>query len=218
MADISTNSMIMTFQQSCGKMGCPICRVCAEKAQHYLEYWSYEGFSDLEVMQELKSTHGFCPSHTQALIDMAAVLPLVRLSQLLVAQQRAILSNKRQPKSAQIAIDCPACKSGEQAGQYIIQSLADAADQSTNMMLDSLSQSQGLCPSHSSVVLSQCRTQKGYQQLATLLNTILMHLADELNKIVDEFDYRRETSHGAHVTAWRRAAILMNGDPKKLYS
>jgi hypothetical protein len=58
-----------SLRTACGHEGCPVCTVVLEYLDHIIDNWEYEGFSEVAYRYELINSRGFCPLHTEQLVQ-----------------------------------------------------------------------------------------------------------------------------------------------------
>src|SRR5438067_13711400 len=66
------------LSEACNNAGCILCRLTGETTRRYLETFKDEMFTDVNVRAKLRSSRGFCNTHTWQLVQMGASLPLAQ--------------------------------------------------------------------------------------------------------------------------------------------
>lgn len=228
--------------QACEQEGCPVCLVTLERMERVMDFWQYEGASDMENRQHLRRLRGFCPRHTWQLARLKpvpAAFPLAlvyreTLPEILEDIQRDLeqvradkragrvrfwtcLWRKRRGRPANRPAEthfpqCPFCR--EQA--EIERSLVDVL-LSMLQFEDTRARfgaATGLCLSH---FAQASREEASNAQRAALLEcqyACLQRNLGELDELVRKHDYRfLHEPRGDEMISWRRAVELFVGNP-----
>src|SRR5947207_4307752 len=112
--------------KACMQEGCVLCRLAEEDTQRYLETWKDETFTEVDIRETLRSSRGFCHTHTWQLVQMGASLPLAQAYRDIITDEIEQLENeggkhkqrwfhaKSDDTSSSFAL-CPACQQSDQA-------------------------------------------------------------------------------------------------------
>jgi Family of unknown function (DUF6062) len=214
------------LSEACHKAGCILCRLTGETTRRYLETWKDEMFTDVNVRTTLRSSRGFCHTHTWQLVQMGASLPLAQAYRDIITDEIEQLANdsgkhkqrwfhSKSDDTSSSTAPCPACQQRDQSLARFTSSLRQAISDPTFYTL--FLSSYGLCLDHFHLActLKPLTTPESWLPLLrTAQLTILQHLNDQLNELIRKHDYRyKNETLGPEMTAWQTAAALVAGEP-----
>lgn len=228
--------------QACEQEGCPICLVTLERMERAMDFWQYEGASDMENRQHLRHIRGFCPRHTwqlARLTPLPAAFPLAlvyreTLPEILADVKRDLEQVRADKRSGRVSFwrrfrrkgrglsapmpvevhfpQCPLCQEQAEIERSLIKELL--------VMLQfedartRISSATGFCLSH---FAQASRAASSNAQRVALLEcqyACLQRNLDELDELVRKHDYRfLHEPRGDEMLSWRRAAELFVGNP-----
>jgi hypothetical protein len=211
--------------------GCPLCRLIYQSTYRFLDAWKYELFTDADLREELRSTQGFCHTHTWQLVHMGAILPLAQAYRDIISDTIEHIQNgtehspqatgglfRRFFETRSAQMECPACRRKISAEKNFIHTLREAL--LDEAFYDQFTNSHGLCLEH----FRQACTLKLPEVTGDWLTPLrqaqlvcLRHLDEQLKELVRKHDYRfKDESHGSEMLSWRRAAGLVAGEEDQI--
>src|SRR5437763_934363 len=134
------------LSEACNKAGCILCRLTGETTRRYLETFKDEMFTDVNVRAKLRSSRGFCNTHTWQLVQMGASLSLAQAYRDIITDEIEQLEKdggrRRQrwfhPKNGEELSPCPACQQSNEALTRFVFSLRQSLPDSSFYTLSSL--------------------------------------------------------------------------------
>lgn len=217
-----------TLLYACRQEGCPLCHLIQESTYRYLDAWKYELFTDVDIRDELRRSHGFCHAHTWQLAQMGATLQLAQtyrailsdtmeqLQESEVASSSGLLRRFFKTKHAQPL--CPACQQKEQAEMRLVHTLRHALLDST--FYAQFANSQGLCLDHLRLA-SELKLPDTPGEWLPLLRkaqlACLQQLDQQLGELIRKHDYHfKDEERGPEMVSWKRAAGLVAGEEDRI--
>jgi hypothetical protein len=211
--------------------GCALCRLGATAANRFLDALLYEYVNDFDMRRTLQASHGFCPTHSVALVSRHDALGtsilynsvLARLQTELEAletvDQKGVLDRLRDQLGSGAGSDallaaeagCPACDQRDEATSRALGIMAKHAGDEE--LVAALKESGGFCLPHLRVALNRL-TGPARDQIRIREQEVLQALRDELGEAIRKYDYRFQgEGFGAEEDAWRRAVEVTAGMP-----
>ncbi len=212
--------------EACQRRGCLLCRLGQESAEHYLDAWKYELFTDVGVREELRRSRGFCHRHTWQLAQMGATIQLAVayrdiLSDAAEQLEGGSRSAHRRSWFEAKRVPCPGCMQEEQAVVSMIPFLRQAL--LDNEFYTAFLASDGLCLAHyqrACELKVSGGSEHGREWLTQLRQgqlAILQRLDAQLGELIRKHDYRfKGEAKGEEMLSWRWAAGIVAGEDKHI--
>ena len=210
------------LSEACNKAGCILCRLTGETTRRYLETFKDEMFTDVNVRAKLRSSRGFCNTHTWQLVQMGASLPLAQAYRDIITDEIEQLEKdggrRRQrwflPKNGEELSPCPACQQSNEALTRFVFSLRQSLPDPSFYTL--FLSSHGLCLQHfhlSCTLKPLAASETWLPLLRQAQLAIMQRLEAQLSELIRKHDYRyKDEKRGAEMTSWQRAAGLVSGE------
>jgi hypothetical protein len=213
------------LSEACGKAGCVLCRLSGETTQRYLETWKDEMFTDVSIREALRSSKGFCHTHTWQLVQMGATLPLAQAYRDIITDEIEQLENNegtrmqrrfhfKSGNTLSTLPPCPACQQRDHALARYISSLRQALSDTSFYTL--FLASNGLCLHHfhlTCILKPLSSPESWLPPLRKAQLTILQRLDQQLIELIRKHDYRYQHEiRGAEMTSWQTASALVAGE------
>jgi hypothetical protein len=211
--------------------GCALCRLGATAANRFLDSLLYEYVNDTGMRRQLVHAHGFCPTHSSALVARHDALGTSILYKAILNHLQAELETvmpeprggwgsrlREQLGGARGVADrlaaheaCPACTQRDDA---VLRALAIVSEHDGDAELSgALVASDGLCLPHLRAALAQLSGPALAQVLARQ-RAVWQALDGELAEAIRKHDFRfRHESFGDEEDSWRRAVEAVAGAP-----
>lgn len=135
------------LQKVCGKEGCPLCRIVADRARRYLDNMLFEHVSDRAFRAAHRASGGFCPAHSKDLASFRDGLAVAILGRDIL-EDRITAFKKRKPWRPKDR--CPICAEGSRIEAEYLGFLAEASgdSQDETELKAAFTASEGLCAPH----------------------------------------------------------------------
>ncbi|TME59880.1 MAG: hypothetical protein E6I59_15180 [Chloroflexi bacterium] len=186
------------LSEACNKAGCILCRLTGETTRRYLETWKDEMFTDFNERAKLRSSRGFCNTHTWQLVQMGASLPLAQA-------YRDIITDEIE----QLEKD-----GGRRRQRWFHPKNGEELPDSSFYTL--FLSSHGLCLQHfhlSCTLKPLAASETWLPLLRQAQLAIMQRLEAQLSELIRKHDYRyKDEKRGAEMTSWQRAAGLVSGE------
>jgi len=233
---MNRHTLYYNLQDAFAEKGCPICRLCSQAVDRYLEHLLYESVNDFEVRRSIRQSQGFCKKHAWQLVQRGDLLGIAIIHQDVIRNiQRMLQREQRQRQRlsgahwlrrmlpAQVAQaahrlatrlaptrECPACrKRVEVQDAYLETLLQHCGDR---QLLAAWRASEGLCWPHVQCAVNLIRQE---ETLLLLIQQELAHLGSlgsELREFIRRHDYRLGSrGFGAESDSWVRAIAKVSG-------
>ena len=210
-----------------------MCRLGQESTRRFLDSWKYELFTDVGIRQDLRSSQGFCHTHTWQLAHMGAILQLAQAYRDIVSDSIQQLQNGNTSIADNSASSggllgrffetkhkrptCPACRHKRQAelryAHALRKALLDEAFYSQFLASD------GLCLDHFRLTCELKSSDTPGDWLPLLRKAqlaCLQRLDQQLGELIRKHDYRfKDEERGPEMQSWRRAAGLVAGEENR---
>jgi hypothetical protein len=189
--------------------GCPVCRLSARAASHYLSSLMYEGITNPEARNRVRNGRGFCPQHAWEFAGQkgGVLSTAIVYKDLIVDQARIIREGDGKEREAP---KCPACAEAASSTERMLHTLlAHHADET---LAAAYQAHQGLCWPHLQQALARAKGKDG-QSLRAWQGAIYAKLEAELLEVIRKHDHRfRSEPVGAEADAWERAVAAAVGE------
>ena len=220
------------------KPGCPICRLNAAAAGHYIDGFLWENVNDPAVREQFRRAQGLCHRHSSQLVRPGASLGVAILmhdvlQSVLGAMEEArfeplpALSLRRaqekldptQPSAATAELvgrltpqaSCPVCVHVAEIEAIYLTTLVEHL-LGTGGLLPSYRASDGLCLTHFRRVLQFARDREVFHAIVDAQRAIWQRLAGQLAAAIRKSDYRfRDEPPGDESGAWLRGIAALTG-------
>ena len=129
------------------KPGCPLCRIVADRADHYIDNMLFEHVCDRGFRASHRAAGGFCPGHAQKLLSFRDGLAVAILS-MDILEDRIAVFKKRKPWKPRGR--CPVCEERDRIEEEYLGFLADSGGNSPEEeeLRKVFSAGDGLCAPH----------------------------------------------------------------------
>jgi hypothetical protein len=233
---MNRHTLYYNLHDAFAEEGCPICRLCSQAVDRYLEHLLYESVNDLEVRRNIRQSQGFCRKHAWQLLQRGDLLGIAIIHQdVILTIQRMLHREQRQrlhlsrahwlrrvlPASVTQAAyrlatrlapirQCPACqKRVEVQDAYLETLLQHCADL---QLLTAWRASDGLCWPHVQCAIGLIREEETLLLLMDLELAHFGHLGSELREFIRRHDYRLGSrGFGSASDSWVRAVTKVSG-------
>jgi len=144
------------LQKACGKPGCPLCRIVADRSRRWLDNMLFEHVSDRGFRAAHRAAGGFCAAHSRELASFRDGLAVAILGRDLL-EDRLAAFRKGRPPAAQGT--CPVCAERERIEAEYLGFLADSGGESPEEaeLRAVVTASEGLCAPHYGQLLARFR-------------------------------------------------------------
>ena len=115
----------VSLVKACGRPGCPICSIVAERTNRYLDNLLFEHVSDRGFRAAHRASGGFCAEHSRGLSSFRDGLAVAILGRDILEDRISSFKKKRtwKPKAP-----CPICVERERMEREFLTFLASASD------------------------------------------------------------------------------------------
>jgi hypothetical protein len=201
------------------KPGCVFCRREQASLKRFLSLYLHEGYSQIENLERMQRSHGFCRRHTRSLLTEGASYTIASIYDGLITgaiqslrQAESELPSAPNPERIAAGLTprgtCPACMSENQSRRYPLQ-LLQATLHDTEVR-DAFSESSAICLVHSLKVAKSF----DWEQLRFLVEEAINGLKRYKDpEISDNRDPLMEEISGADLDEPYRTNASRPGDP-----
>jgi len=111
--------------KACGRPGCPICSIVAERSARYMDNLLFEHVSDRGFRAAHRASGGFCPEHSRGLESFRDGLAVAILGRDILEDRIASFKKNKawKPKAR-----CPVCLERERMEREFLSFLAETGD------------------------------------------------------------------------------------------
>jgi hypothetical protein len=208
--------------------GCALCRLAQDAVTRFLDAVLYESVNDVEWQARLKESRGFCPTHSELLLQQRNALGAAIIYRAILRQLRQDLGQISSEKKGWLdrlaelgappvdatlapAAACPACNKRDEATSRYLGLLRRMSEDAG--LRAALRKSAGFCLFH----LAQAQKQLEGPVLQQLLKhqaELWERLDGELAEFIRKKDYRFQAEgYGEEADSWQRAARITSGEP-----
>ena len=199
---------------------CVLCEMRERSTHRYLDSLLYESVNDTDLRAILIKSRGFCPDHTERLLQFGDALGTSILYQDQVEEVLRFLSGlKRQQGRAvrgkagndwQRHAPCPVCEQEAKVDALRIKTLLHYLSDSE--LRKALEESPGLCIPHLLQTLGKSRKADLRTCLVELHEKKFDRLREELKEFIRKQDYQnRGEKYGTEANAWKRSPWMILG-------
>jgi hypothetical protein len=224
----SGDSGYIALLEALPEPGCALCRLAQDAASRFLDSVLYESVNDVEWQARLKESRGFCPAHSELLLQQRNALGAAIIYRAILRQLRQDLGQISVAKKGWLdrladfgapaegasltpTVACPACDKRDEATVRYLKLLRRASD--NEELRAALRASAGFCLFH----LAQAQEQLEGHALQHLLEhqvAVWEALDGELAEFIRKKDYRyQHEGFGEEADSWQRAARITSGEP-----
>ncbi len=200
--------------ESCGKSGCPVCRVEQRTLERYIENLFYESVNDIKTRERLRASLGFCREHARTALDrrLGNALGFAIIYQDVITNiLRGLEKNSTDPNILKPHRHCIVCHEQEKTTQLVVSALVDGLAEPK--LADALRSSDGLCIPHLKKAFESVRDTAVSELLRSIHFGKLESLNGELAEFLRKNDYRfKDEGFGAEGDSWLRAVNKLTGD------
>ncbi len=230
------------LRQALAETGCPLCRLLAEAADHYVQAVLWELVNDIESRQKLRRSLGYCGPHTWLLVRHGAALgSAIMLKDMLDTLLRLVepdpgeaanstgfslrqvwqsFSAAQPPaNTAKLTsaltpqLPCPVCANVETTAAYLLEGLLKHLTGPDNL-LEIYQHSDGLCLAHFRLAVAGASNEAALSALLQAQTVVWQRLSAQLGEFIRKNDYRFQgESFGVEADAWLRAVEALAGAP-----
>jgi len=162
---VSRHVNFVALEKACGKPGCPICTLTAERAERYLDNLLFEHVSDRGFRAAHRASGGFCPEHSRGLESYRDGLAVAILGRDILEDR---IESFRKNKPWKPKARCPICVERDRIDSEFLSFLAETGDgassadsseehQASAELRAAFEASEGLCAPHYRLLLDTVR-------------------------------------------------------------
>jgi len=227
------------LQDAFGQPGCAFCRLFADAANLYIDSLLWEMVNYPDLREELNRARGYCHQHGWMLVRGGAALGIAILMQDVIKTALAALDSnpvKDTPESALRQLlnnldrrpnpaaqklashlspqtPCPVCVYLKDIQKHYFDTLLKHLAGS-NSLVESYSNSDGLCLPHFRQALTQALAKTNVSALVKAQQSAWQRLHTQLDEFIRKNDYRfRHEPLGDEKDVWLRALEAVSGAP-----
>jgi hypothetical protein len=130
------------LEKACGKSGCPVCSIVAERSERYIDNMLFEHVSDRGFRAKFREAGGFCAAHAKNLDTFRDGLAVAILSADVLGDRLPDIARGKVKKPKGV---CPACAETERVETEFLGFIAEATDE---LFISIFTASDGLCVPH----------------------------------------------------------------------
>jgi len=198
------NLLFFTVLDAARLPGCMFCGLIHRGTSRHIESLLYEYINDVPFRTKWRASKGFCHRHSWMLAGQQDALALAILYRDLIRVHGENLLVGRAGEACSICeFEC------RSLGDYLSVVTRHFDDPE---LLDAIQRSDGLCGPHLRFVFRRKTHEKLQRVFSEVSASALKHLAGDLEKLVDSFDYRHPPAEANRIrAAWSRAIEKIMG-------
>lgn len=139
------------LEKACGKPGCPLCTIVAERTARYIDNMLFEHVSDRGFRAKYRESGGFCPVHARNLETYRDGLAVAILGADILTDKLIKIKKRKIPK---IKALCPACAETSRIESEFLSFITEMSDVTFTSFFTA---SEGLCMPHYTRMLQETR-------------------------------------------------------------
>lgn len=232
---MNKHTLYYNLRDAFAEEGCPICRLCSQAVDRYLDHLLYESVNDPGVRRNIRRSWGFCKEHAWQLQQKGDALGIAIIYQDVIATILRTLSRAQKPglhfpthwlrralpgaaseishqlaKRFAPAGECPAClHRAEVEYAYLETLLQHHADPE---LISLWRASNGLCWPHFQQALQLVQDEATFHLLIDMELAHLSRLCSELREFIRHHDYHFvDQGFGSEGDSWIRAIAKVSG-------
>jgi len=188
--------------------GCPVCSLLELYTDKYIDNLLYENVNDVSLRTKLVTSGGFCKEHSQKILRFGFkgyALGISILCKDIINAYYEVLNTQGKLPSNKGCLICEAIKDLEnRLLEELVKNIKEQEFYKTYRNSD------GLCISHLSRLLSLSRDREVSDIFLELTISKLKNLSDQLSEFIRKQDYRfKEESIGIEADSWIRAIEIL---------
>jgi len=191
---------------------CPVCAIVDRSLRYYLKTVFIEQLTDSEFRQPVRDSLGYCPRHSQLVLDLSRKR-LPRMGIAIVYEDILALAQAALHDESSVLQrgDCPLCAMEQDIESYGAQLIADYCGDRD--FQEAFETSAGVCLPHLQLVDSRLDGDRA-KFFRSAEHNILTKLEGHLNEFIRKHDYRfsNEKISQEEAASWQRAVRFTVGE------